>query len=379
MVQNDVLEPDIPIIDAHHHLWMLQPAMLDALESDNSLYGRSFAKPFRHRARYLFEEFERDCRSGHNIVGSVYVECGSMYRTDGPECLRSLGEVEFANGIAAMSASGAFGPTRICHGIVGSIDLSLGSAVEDSLGLHMEVARQRYCGVRSHTLHDSRTELIGDSIAPPFILRSAAFQEGVAVLGRVGLALDLLVFDSQLEDVLALSRKFPGTTMIINHAGLPTTAGEFGAAREERFQRWRTLLKKLASSPNIFLKLGGFGMPFAGFAYAPNVTVIEGILIREWRPLIETCIEIFGPKRCMFESNFPVDSRVCSYSNLWTVYKTIVRGASVDEKRWMFANTATQAYKLPPLASELDARHRVLAPITSLAAAQPKAGGGVGD
>ena len=117
LVQEEALEPDLPICDPHHHLW-----------------------EFRHERtahRYLMEEIQQDIRAGHNIVSTVFIECGAMLRQDGPEAMKLVGETEFVNGIAAMSASGLYGPCQVAAGIVGHADLMLGDAVIEVLDAHM--------------------------------------------------------------------------------------------------------------------------------------------------------------------------------------------------------------------------------------------------
>ncbi|CAA9543489.1 MAG: Purine/pyrimidine phosphoribosyl transferase, partial [uncultured Thermomicrobiales bacterium] len=101
-LREEIIEPALPIVDPHHHLWD------------------------RPGWRYLLDELLADLNSGHTIVATVFLQCRAMHRADGPEALRPVGETEFVNGVAAMSASGGYGLTRVCAGIVGPADLRLG-------------------------------------------------------------------------------------------------------------------------------------------------------------------------------------------------------------------------------------------------------------
>ena len=127
----EILEPDLPIVDPHHHLWD------------------------RPGWRYLLDDLLADLNSGHNIVATVFLEGRAMYRADGPEALRPVGETEFVNGVAAMSASGIYGPTRVCAGIVGHADLRLGAAVQEVLEAHIRAGGGRFRGIRHSAAWDA--------------------------------------------------------------------------------------------------------------------------------------------------------------------------------------------------------------------------------
>jgi L-fuconolactonase len=342
-----ILEPALPIVDAHHHLWFQQEAAIAAMELRHTLFARAYAPTFRRKARYLFDEYLADVTSGHNIRASVYVNAHSMYRVSGPEPLRSTGEVEFVNGVAAMAASGAFGDSRICAGIVGGVDLRIGDAVDGVLEAHILSGGGRYRGVRSRVIFDEDANILGSDIGAPHLLLDPAFRRGFARLRAFDLSFDAWLLEPQLADLIDLARAFQDTPIVLDHVGAPVGIGRYAGRREERFPNWREKILALSRLPNVAVKLGGLGIPFGGFAsYGAKPPWSSAQLAAEWRPYIETCIEAFGVQRCMFESNFPVDAAACSYRVLWNTFKRIVAGASAEEKTALFSATATRIYRL---------------------------------
>jgi predicted TIM-barrel fold metal-dependent hydrolase len=319
-----ILEPELPIIDTHHHLWD------------------------RGGHRYFLPEFLADAATGHHVVASVFLECHSMYRAAGPEPMRPVGETEFVAGQAAMSASGQYGPTRVAAGIVGFADLTLGDRVEPVLEAHLRAGGGRFRGVRHSAAWDA-SDVIGNSAVAdgPHVYRRPDFRAGLAVLTRLGLSLDAWVFHPQLADVVDLARAFPDTTIVLDHVGTPIGRGSYAGKLDERFGVWRENIRELAKSPNVVVKLGGLAMAFCNFpSFLAEPRVPSEQLAREWGPYIETCIEAFGPERCMFESNFPVDMGSCSYATLWNAFKRIASGASAAEKAALFHNTAARVYRV---------------------------------
>jgi L-fuconolactonase len=342
-----IIEPDLPIIDAHHHLWFWPEAVLTAMERQESIAARALAPTFRHHARYMFDEFMADARSGHNIRASVHVDAEAMYRVSGPEAMRSVGEVEFVNGVAAMAASGLFGDVKACAGIVGGVDLKLGDVVDDILGAHVQAGGGRYRGVRSRIAYDEDRTILGAGVGVPHLLLDATFRSGFRRLKQFGLSFDAWVFEPQLPELIDLARTFPETQIILNHTGTPVGIGRYTGQRDRRFPVWRASIRNLSQCANVAVKLGGLGIPFGGFkSYMrmPPATSLQ--LAEEWKPYIQTCIEAFGANRCMFESNFPVDSAVCTYPVLWNAFKRMADGASKDEKFALFSGTAIRIYHL---------------------------------
>lgn len=320
------IEPDMPIIDPHHHLWDFP------------------------RHRYLLEEFIADTDTGHRIEQTVFIECSAFYRQDAGD-LAPLGEVEAVNGLAAMSASGRSGPTRVAAGIVGTADLTRGGAVEDLLSASLAAAPERFKGIRHAAGWEDRTRSvhISHSNPPRHLYRDhSMFREGFAVLGRLGLSFDAWCYHPQLMDVVDLARSFPDQPIVMNHVGGPLGVEVYAGEREEVMRDWKTAIDALAACPNVTMKLGGLGMPICGFGWenaaeAPS----SDDLVAAWLPFIEPAIEAFGADRCMFESNFPVDKVSTGYANCWNAFKKLAAGASAEEKAALFAGTARRVYRLP--------------------------------
>jgi L-fuconolactonase len=346
-VTEPVLEPDLPIVDAHHHLWLLSEKRLCAVAEANSTV-RALATNFRRHARYLLDEFVADVDSGHNIRASVFVDAQAMYRSSGPPEMQSTGEVEFANGVAAAAASGLFGATQVCAGIIGHVDLTLGDAVEDVLRAHLLAGGQRYRGIRCKGLvYDEDPSILGAGVGTPQLLSDARFRAGFKWLQPLGLSFDAWLLEPQLPELLDLACAFPETQIVINHVGAPVGVGRYAGRREERYPSWLAHMRALSRCPNVAVKLGGLGIPFGGFAsFGANPPATSEQLAAEWRTYIEPCIDIFGVERCMFESNFPVDAATCSYPVLWNAFKRITSGASIEEKTALYAGTATRIYRL---------------------------------
>jgi predicted TIM-barrel fold metal-dependent hydrolase len=343
-----ILEPDLPIVDPHHHVWWLPEAMLAGLDAFEDDDGRKIARTYRLHSRYLFEDLLADVTAGHNVRATVFVEAHSMYRADGPPEMRSLGEIEFVNGVAAMSASGQFGDVKLCAGIVGGVDLRLGERVDEVLQAHLRAAGGRYRGVRPPAVcYDEALQSLKHVLGVPGLLGDATFRAGFSRLAPLGLSCDLIIMDAQLPEVRDLARAFPETRIVLDHTGSPVGIGPYAGRREERFAVWRDEMRRLAAHENVVVKVGGLGMALCGF---PTSALIERAgserLAQDWRPYVETAIEIFGVNRCMFESNFPVDGVTASYPVIWNTYKRIVGGASQDEKLALFGGTAAQIYRL---------------------------------
>jgi predicted TIM-barrel fold metal-dependent hydrolase len=323
-----ILDPGVAIIDAHHHL---------------------YDRPGR---RYLLDDYLSDIGSGHDVVASVYVETLAFARPDGPEDLRPLGEIEFANGVAAMSASGSYGPARVAAAIVGYADLRAGDAVAALLDRALETAPDRFRGVRQITIeHPTEAPFRHMTHRPPAgALRSPGFREAFAHLGRRGLTFDAAVFHHQLPEIALLAAAYPDTTIILNHLGLAMGMGADATGLERVFGEWAEALRALARLPNVVCKIGGLGLPFWGFGFetrAARPGYLE--LAAAWRPYVETAIEAFGPQRCMMESNYPPDSVSCGFVSLWNALKHIVRHCSETEKASLFHGTAAQVYRIGPV------------------------------
>jgi predicted TIM-barrel fold metal-dependent hydrolase len=341
-----ILEPERPIVDAHHHLWDRSRLALGA----GPFADHGFSQMLQARPRYLLEEFLADTDSGHDIRASVFIECRAMYRASGDRALRSVGETEFANGVAAVAASGVYGDTRACAGIVGHVDLRLGDRARPVLEAHIAAGNGRFRGVRHSAAQDADTDVLGPLSTrgtPAGLLRDPDFRRGFAALAPLGLSFDAWLLEPQLPDVLDLARAFPDTSIVLDHVGGPVGIGVYAGQREARFDGWARQIRALADCPNVTIKLGGLAMPFAGFEWSyRHRPATHEVLAKAWAPYIETCIEAFGAERCMFESNFPVDHFTCDYATLWNAFKHIARGCSESEKTALFSGTAARVYRL---------------------------------
>ena len=326
----EVLEPDLPIVDPHHHLW------------DGA------------RGRYLFDELLADLGSGHNITKTVYEEAHAMYRAAGPEAMQPVGEVEFVRGVAAMSASGRYGPTAVAAGMVARADLGLGEAVRPVLEAAVSAGGGLVKGVRYSTPWDPHEEInrYVTAKAPPGRLADPMVRAGLGELDKLGLVFDAWIYFTQIPDLTRLARAMPGLTIVLNHCGGPICVGPYAGHRDEYRAVWAAHLRELASCPNVLVKLGGLGMLHFGFDFhLRDRPPTSGELAEAWRPYIETCIEAFGSGRAMFQSNFPPDKQSCSYRSLWNAFKRIAAGASLAEKSALFSGTADRAYSLPACAA----------------------------
>ena len=320
----EVLEPQLRIVDPHHHLWE------------------------RRNHRYLLPELLADTGSGHNITHTVFIEAMAFYREAGPVEMKPLGEVEFAGGVAAMSASGIYGATRACAGIVGHANLHRGAAAREVLAAMQGAASGRLRGIRHAGAWDASDELPNSHTnPPPGLYGDPLFREGFALLAPLGLSFEAWQYQPQLPDVIALARAFPQTSIVLNHIGAPLGVGPYAGQREAMFAHWKQHISELARCDNIVVKLGGLGMRIGMFDFhlrARPPTSAE--LAQAWRPWIEHCIAAFGPARCMFESNFPVDKITSSYAVLWNAFKRLAAGASAAEKHALFSATASRVYRL---------------------------------
>jgi L-fuconolactonase len=318
-----VVEPDLPIIDSHHHLWV-------------------------HRGqRYLIDELAADVASGHHVLATVYVECSAMYRQSGPEALRSVGEAEFVAGQAAMSDSGVYGPTRICAAFVGAADITLGDALDPVLDALATASGGRLRGLRGTASWDADLSINTGvrPYAPQGLLSNSAFRAGFARLAARGLVYDAWQYHPQLPELCSLADAFPDVPMVVNHCG--GLLGLNAYAGPDTFAQWKALVTQVAQRPNTFMKLGGLSTRRCGFAFDQRATPpTPDDLARAWRPYIETCIELFGARRCMFESNFPPDSAAGTYRTVWNALKLNAAGCSAQDKQALFSGTAQRVYRI---------------------------------
>lgn len=321
--EEDVIEPSLPIIDPHHHLWV------------------------HTGQRYLLDEFVADLQTGHNIIATVYSECNAMYRRNGPEASRSVGEAEFVAGVAAMSDSGYFGPTRICAGFVGAANFLLGAEVDRILEELAVASGGRLRGIRGAAAWDADPAINTGTrpFAPRGLLLDPRFQAGVERLMKYELVYDGWQLHPQLPELCQLADAMPELPVVVNHCGGLIAFGSY--ATPDTFGIWRQNIAEVARRPNTFMKLGGLAKRFAGPVSNNEGSPTAQELSNLWRPYMESCIELFGASRCMFESNFPPDNTAASYRTIWNAFKLMVASYSAAEKNQLFHGTAARVYRIP--------------------------------
>ena len=319
----DPIGPDIPICDPHHHLW----------DHPNN--------------RYLAEQFLQDTASGHRIAQTVFVECSANYRETGPDAMRPVGETEFVERIASECVGKQNGETAVAAGIVGFADLRLGAGVAPLLEAHIEAGKGRFRGIRQASAWDPSPDVGTYQSPPENLLLERTFRDGFAKLAGLDLSFDAFLYHPQLPDLADLAKEFPHTPIILNHAGAPLGIGPYTGQHDEVFRDWQRGIRKVAASPNVTVKLGGFGMRVCGYEWhARSQPLTSEALADAIRPYLIFCIEAFGPDRCMFESNFPVDKPSYSYRILWNAFKRIAHGFSPEERAALFQKTALRVYCL---------------------------------
>jgi len=314
-VEEPVMDPSMPICDPHHHMWD------------------------RPGNRYMPQDLLQDV-NGNNVEKTVFIDCHSAYRKEGPEEMRPLGETEFMEKIAAQYTHAK---TQIAAGIVGHANLVLGDAVAAVLEAHMDAGKGYFKGIRHSTAW--APNLTSYMNQPAGIMMDARFREGFARLGKLKLTFDAWLYSHQLPEVADLARAFPRTTIILDHVGGPISVG--APDNEDIERQWRKGIAGLKNLPNVYIKLGGLGMPVCGFGWEKRAQKPGSVeLAQAMLPCYLYCIEQCGPERCMFESNFPVDKVSYSYTAMWNAFKRIATGFSASEKSALFHDTAVKAYGL---------------------------------
>jgi L-fuconolactonase len=330
--EEPALDPERPIIDPHLHLW------------DIGVGPRAHQEP---QTFLLPDALAMLDRSGHDVTHTVFLECNAMYRREGPPELRPVGETEFANGVAAMSASGRYGPRRIAHRIVSHADLSLGEAVRPVLEAHLARAGERFRGVRGRTAY-SEAPMFGMPSDPARrgMTRDPRFRAGAAVLAEMGLSLDVWCVHTQLDELIEFADALPDLAIVLDHIGTPESQGAWAGREAEARREWAAGIAELARRPNVSIKLGGMGMDFSRPVPVATGTATSQELAERWQPYVETCIAAFSPHRAMFESNFPPDKAAGSYGATWNAFKRIAADYSDDEKDALFRRTAARFYRI---------------------------------
>jgi L-fuconolactonase len=325
-VTEETIEPERPIVDPHHHLW------------------------HHKETPYLLPDLWTDTGSGHNIEQTVFIDCTAEYRTSGPEAMRPVGETEFVVKVAAEAAKGPAGAARI-GAIIGHADLMLGGAVDEVLAAHEQAGNGLFRGIR-HAAGWDDSEVVRNSHSnpPEHLYAEPAFREGMAELNRHGMVFEAWHYHRQISELTDLARALPETTIVHDHFGGPLGIGPYKGKRDEIFAQWKTDISALAQCPNVAAKLGGMAMAINGFGWHKGERPLtsDELVAVQW-PWYQHCIEQFGPERCMFESNYPVDKVSISYNVLWNAFKKMTAEFSAGEKESLFRATAMRIYRLPPL------------------------------
>jgi predicted TIM-barrel fold metal-dependent hydrolase len=318
------LEPDLEICDPHHHLWV---------------------EPTGKWPRYDLVDLRVDTNRGHRVTETVFIDCASNYRRDGPEHLRPLGETEY---VAERADESERTPGARIAAIVSFADLTRGEAVEDVLHAHIEAGHGRFRGIRHAAGWDAHPDVPNSHTAPPPGLYSQArFGAALRVLARMGLSFEAWQYHPQLTDVVQLAQNHPELSIVLNHLGGPLGIGPYAARRSEVLAAWRPPMQRLAHLPNVALKVGGIGMSRYGLGWEKlDKPPTSDDVVAAWGDELRWCIDQFGPDRCMFESNFPVDGESFSYVVLWNVFKKVSRGYSPAERDALFRQTARRLYRI---------------------------------
>lgn len=326
LVQEDIIDPQRPIIDPHHHLWRK-----------------------RFNQDYLLDDLWADTDSGHNIRQTVFIECRAFYDKAAAPHLQSLGETRVITDIARQSHQQA--DKAQLNGIVANADLCLGAdpdALRDVLSAHQEIAGDLFKGIRQAGARDPRPEdLVIPGPAPAYLYGRESFRQGLRILGELGLTYDTWHYHHQNEDFCDLAEAVPDTTLVLDHFGTPLGVGIYRGSRDAIFAQWKQDMRRLARCPNVFVKLGGMAMPDNGFDWNTRERPASSDeLVSAQKSWYRHMIDCFGPQRCMFESNFPVDRLSISYPVVWNAFKKLSADFSESEKHAMFYGTAAKVYRL---------------------------------
>ena len=326
LTTEDTLEPEIPICDPHHHFWVERSEPVDYQQ-------------------YLLPELAADVNSGHNVKSTVFIEVRCEYRADGPDEMKPVGEVEYIQTIADASAAGAHGPTKAAAAIIGHADLKLGEGVRPVLEAMKSASLDRFRGIRHSVGWDESPELANRDIKGA--LGTDGYRAGAQVLSDMGLILENSLYFHQAGELVEFARALPDLKIVLNHIGGLVRVGPYANRDEEVLPAWRKGIEEMAKCPNIVLKLGGVGQ--TRFAYGWDVLekpIGSEDLARQLRPLMEYCIDQFGPDRCMFESNYPVDKISYSYNVLWNAFKRLSSSYTAVDRASMFHDTAARVYNI---------------------------------
>jgi len=326
LTTEETLEPEIVICDPHHHFWVHRPEPADYQQ-------------------YLLPDLAGDVNSGHNVHSTVFIEVRCEYRTDGPDEMKPVGEVEYVQTIADASASGSHGPTKAAAAIIGHADLKLGEGVRPVLEAMQAASPNRFRGVRHSVGWDESRELANREIKGA--LGTDGYRAGAKVLAGMGLILENSLYFHQASELADFARALPELTIVLNHIGGLVRVGPYANRDEYVLPEWRKGIELMAKAPNIVLKLGGVGQTRFAYGWDERETPVGSEELAETLgPLMNHCIEQFGPERCMFESNYPVDKISYSYNVLFNAFKRLSKNYSATDRANLFHGTAARVYNI---------------------------------
>jgi predicted TIM-barrel fold metal-dependent hydrolase len=316
-----ILNKNLEICDAHHHIW----------DFPNS--------------KYLAEELLEDLLCGHNITSSIYMECGYGYDQTLPKHLAPIGETRLIDQFADDVLSRTNGRIHACKAIVGYADLSRGDSVKEVLECHLEQS-ERFVGIRHATGWDSDTKIRNAHTHPSEgLMLTSNFVDGIRSLAHLNLTFDAWLYHPQIIELVELSKKVPHQKIILDHVGGILGIASYSSQTKEIFNQWKNDISLAAEQENIFVKLGGLAMSICGMGFNKRekpATLDE--LTQVTAPYYSHVIDKFGVNRCMFESNFPVDKVGVSYKTLWNSFKYLTKSFSDSEKKALFKGTAEKTY-----------------------------------
>lgn len=292
---------------------------------------------------YLTQDYVADLADVAEVVGLVHVEAGWVVK----EPTGPVDETRWVDGLAPVGNVGMLG-------IVANADLTLGERVEDVLVAHLE-ASTRVRGIRDLLAwHPSRE--IMNTTDDPERSRQADFRRGFEMFSKYGLNFETSIFSTQLTEMVELARTFPEQPILVCHMATPVAVGgpigEVGRTADERARirgEWAEGIARLAECANVWMKLSGLLMPICGFGFerrSARPSVDE--LVATVGPFIDHVIDAFGPERCMFGSNFPVDKPSAPLPTLLQAYRLIVEGLPDEAQNRLFVGTAQEFYRLAP-------------------------------
>lgn len=323
-VQEEAIEPTRRLIDPHHHFFVA-------------------STEFPH---YTLASLRADT-AAHRVEQTVYLQCWEGHRPDGPEEMKPVGETDWVHGIAA-EARQTPGATQI-GAMIGTAELR-GPHIRKVLDAHV-AASPLFRGIRQIAAWDASDALFTlPDLKDANLYADADFRAGFKVLVDMGLVFDAYHYHPQTPQLTALARAFPAARIVLDHLGTPVMVGPYAGKQSEVVAQWRRDLVELARCPNVCMKLGGLAMPWNGFGFetAARPPTSDDIVARQ-ADYYHFAIETFGPTRCMFESNFPVDKCGMSYTVLWNAFKKMAARYSEADRDAMFYGTAAQFYGLKPL------------------------------